>query len=248
VSGKNQVYVTQGDDVMMKLGQMFKKERTHDINGRSNVWDGVMTNASIETNGFTAGTQVATNLGWRTVDALQLGDMVLTFDDGLQKVTHIERSRLCDDQADFPILHWPLRVPKGALGNASEMVLLPEQSVMVESDLGEAMFGDPFTLVPACALEGFNGVERMKPHGAIERVAIHFDTEQVVFANVGTLVHCRAATQDLFCGIAQDSYCPGYDVLSMTQAARFVAAMIHEEDQGGAWVTSAARATTSHVA
>lgn len=78
---------------MMKLGQMFSKERTLDMNGRSSVWDGSLLGGHVQTNGFAAGTQVATNLGWRDVKTLQKGDMVLTFDDGLQKITHIDRRR-----------------------------------------------------------------------------------------------------------------------------------------------------------
>lgn len=233
---------------MMKLGQMFNKDRTHDVSGRSNVWDGSMAGAHVETNGFAAGTQVATNLGWRNVEALQQGDMVLTFDDGLQRVVRVERTVIGNDQMGLPMQHWPLRVPKGALGNHSEMTLLPEQPVMVESDLGEAMFGDPFTLVPACALADYKGIERLKPQGAVEVISIHFETEQVVFANVGALFHCTPAQGDLVTDAANESYGPGYDVLSMTQAARFVAAMISQADQDAAWMAASSKITASHVA
>lgn len=233
---------------MMKLGQMFSKERTYDMNGRSNVWDGSMAGAHVQTNGFAAGTQVATNLGWRNVEALQQGDMVLTFDDGLQRVQRVERTVIGDAQLGLPMQHWPLRVPKGALGNHSEMTLLPEQPVMVESDLGEAMFGDPFTLVPACALEGYKGIERLNPRDAVEVISIHFETEQVVFANVGALFHCTPAQGDLVSDMTCESYGPGYEVLSMTQAARFVAAMISEADQDAAWMSVAGKVTASCVA
>jgi hypothetical protein len=233
---------------MMKLGQLFAKDRTADMIGRSNAWDGSLSGLNIQTNGFCAGTKVATNLGWCRIESLQQGDLVLTFDDGLQHITRIERTVIGEDQLGLAMLHWPLRIPKGALGNQDEMTLMPEQSVMVESDLGEAMFGDPFTLVPACALIGYKGIERIKPHSAVEVLSIHFDSEQIVFANVGALFHCLPAEGDLVADLANESAAPGYDVLSMTQAARFVAAMIAEVDQDAAWMSAADNLTANHVA
>ena len=41
------------------------------------------------THGLVAGTNVASNLGWRAVDALSVGDMVLTFDNAMQPIVEI---------------------------------------------------------------------------------------------------------------------------------------------------------------
>ncbi|MBU2935911.1 MULTISPECIES: Hint domain-containing protein [Pacificibacter] len=232
---------------MMKLGQLFAKDRTADIFGRSSTWDGSLSGSNVQANGFCAGTKLATNLGWRNVESLRLGDLVLTFDDGVQKITRIDRTVITDHQLGQALQDWPLHIPKGALGNHDEMTLMPEQAVMIESDLGEAMFGDPFTLVPACALIGYKGIERIKPRGAIDVISIHFDSEQIVFANVGALFHCLPAEGDLVADLANESAALGYDVLSMAQATDFVTAMRTDANQDAAWMNDTRLPTAIHA-
>ena len=48
-------------------------------------------------------------------------------------------------------------MPKGALGNAAPLTLLPGQQILVESDLAEDIFGDPF-IAEARHLAGQEGV------------------------------------------------------------------------------------------
>ena len=53
---------------------------------------GAMNSALVGiTHGLVAGTNVASNLGWRAVDALSVGDMVLTFDNAMQPIVEIRR-------------------------------------------------------------------------------------------------------------------------------------------------------------
>ncbi|NVK45446.1 MAG: Hint domain-containing protein [Rhodobacteraceae bacterium] len=223
--------------MMMKLGQMLRKEPVYDAGGRSGVWDGTFHGGHVGlTSGLIAGMQVATSIGWRDVAALQEGDKVLTFDEGMQPVRRITKRWTYTDQGRTPASLWPLHVPAGALGNRSAMTLLPEQPVMVESDAGEAMFGDPFTLIPALALEGYKGIEREHVRKPIEVVILHFDTEQVVFGNIGALFHCPAEEAVTIAGLMEDRYVPGYEVLSLTQARMFVDALIDEDAQDYAWM------------
>ncbi|QFU07318.1 hypothetical protein PARPLA_01159 [Rhodobacteraceae bacterium THAF1] len=140
--------------------------------------------------GLAAGTKVATSIGWRPVEALIAGDKVLTFDAGLQKITRIDRALLWAEDTPCPRHLWPMEVPAHALGNHAPMRLLPEQCVILESDTAEEIFGSPFSMVPAAALEGFRGIARTEPRGMVEVVSICFAEDQVVFANVGALFHC----------------------------------------------------------
>ncbi|MGC9420245.1 MAG: Hint domain-containing protein, partial [Rhodovulum sp.] len=50
-----------------------------------------MTGVAGIASGFAAGTEIATTLGWRTVETLQPGDRVLTFDHGSQPVRAVQR-------------------------------------------------------------------------------------------------------------------------------------------------------------
>ncbi|WP_371226744.1 Hint domain-containing protein [Roseovarius sp. 2305UL8-3] len=143
--------------------------------------------------GVISGSRVATAMGWRSVEALAVGDLVLTFDAGLQPVTRITRKPIWAVDATAPRNLWPLRVPRGALGNRNEQLLLPNQYVMIESDAGEDLFGDPFSLIKANALEGVNGIEATPPASGQEAVVLHFDRDQVIFDATGVMFYCPSS-------------------------------------------------------
>ena len=140
--------------------------------------------------GLVAGTQVATSIGWRSVEAIAIGDEVLTFDRGMQPVRHVTRGLLWRAEDSCPEALWPMKVPAGALGNLEEMVLLSEQSILVESDSADAMLGDPFALFNSIDLVGFRGIERVRPVGDIEVIQLQFDDDEIVFAAAGALIFC----------------------------------------------------------
>lgn len=177
--------------------------------------------------GITGGTLIATDKGWRQVESLEVGDKVLTFDNGAQRIVDTHRAELWQGQGTCPRMMWPLAVPPGVLGNRRAMLLLPDQNVMIESDQAEALFGDPFALVPAAALEGFCGITRICPHGAIDVISIRFAEDQVVYANGASMVHCgsvRGLGLTLDFVIRAGSYLP----LSLERAQVLVAQMMAE--------------------
>lgn len=171
---------------------------------------------SVQTSGIVAGTKVASTLGWRPIEAIDVGDEVLTFDGGMQPVLDITREVLWRGTAACPKHLWPLRVPIGALGNQDPMFLLPDQNVLIESDTAEEVLGDPFALMPAQALEGVSGIRRIRPHQVLEVITLHFERDEVVFANVGALFHCPAyADQNLLNTSEEEAR---YEPLPLTQA------------------------------
>ncbi len=60
--------------------------------------------------GLIAGTHVASSLGWRTVDAITIGDNVLTFDNAMQPVVEIRRDVKWKDATSVPKARWPVRI------------------------------------------------------------------------------------------------------------------------------------------
>lgn len=157
--------------------------------------------------GLTFGTRVATATGWRPAESVAVGDLVLTFDRGMQSVRQITRSIAWAGE-DMPARAlWPISVPAGALGNAEPLMLMPDQLVMLESDTAEILYGDPFTLVNAADLDGLRGIARVPPQGATETVMLHFDQGEVVFVGDGALVFCGQggviALNDLLSGRAR---------------------------------------------
>lgn len=178
--------------------------------------------------GMAAGTRVAGPRGWCAIQDISVGDYVLTFDGGMQAVTGITHGIIWAGHTACPEELWPLRVPVGALGNLQEMYLLPEQSVMIESDTAEAKMGDPFALIPAASLEGYSGIERVYPREEIQVFVLHFEQDEVVFANIGALFYApQEGTQDMPQGAALSRY----HTLPMAQACVLAQGMALEHSE-----------------
>lgn len=195
--------------------------------GANGLGDAAQAAGGLEA-GLISGTRVATEMGWRPVEAIAEGDTVLTFDAGLQTVQKISRIRLWSEDEPCPRQFWPLEVPAGKLGNRDFMHVLPGQSVMIESDAAEDLYGDPFSLIPAVAIEGTNGVERVPPSGDMEVIVLHFVEDQIVFANNGALFLCPACHDILQTAAAPEEARSHYAILSMDEA-RFLAVHLEEE-------------------
>lgn len=178
--------------------------------------------------GIVAGTRIATAMGWRPVESLAPGDMVMTFDHGMRPVIRIERLALWSGQGACPRTLMPMAVPAGALGNNAPMLLVPEQTVLVESDLAESVFGDPFALIPAAALEGYRGIGRITPHQTVEVVVIQFAEAEVVYANGTGMIHCGSVRGGALEALFDEA--TGYAALPMDMARAIVAAMIEEDN------------------
>lgn len=161
--------------------------------GPSAAWDGAGINSASRgamTNGLVCGSMVATKAGWRPIETIVSGDLVLTFDGGLQPVKSVARGVLWSGTEICPEWLWPINVPAGALGNTNPMVLLAEQPVMLESDLAEEMFGDPFVMVAPDELEGKLGIETVPPEIRQDVIALTFEEEEVIFVDGGALLYC----------------------------------------------------------
>lgn len=204
------------------------KNKTTDVHRRSvetsGAYDGGL---STMTHGLTAGTRVASNLGWRAIEALAVGDLVLTFDHGMREITEVRRASLWVDAPDTAPAMWPVIVPVGALGNRDELTLLADQGVLVESDAASDMYGDPFAVIPAHTLDGVRGITRAAPSQQVEMIAVYFADEQVIYAEGGALIHCPAnlTTLDKFI----DAQPATYDVLCVRDAAFLAECLVMED-------------------
>ena len=174
----------------------------------------------LQSHGLLSGTKVASNLGWRCVEALAVGDSVLTFDNGMQKIVEFRRQTLFLSGADAAPGNGPLIVPVGALGNRTEITLLPDQGVLVESDMVADIYGDPFAVIPAHSLEGFRGITRAGPAQEIELITLCFEEEEVIYAEGGALIYCprNALALDGFL----DAELTDYTLMSAEDAANLV--------------------------
>lgn len=178
--------------------------------------------AAVVAEGLYALTPVATPQGWVPAGALVAGAEVITFDGGPMRVATVSTHRL-DSRA--PRGGWPLQVPANVLGNTEAAVLLPEQGVMVDSDLAEDLFGEPFVTVPASALEGWRGIVRVPPLAQYV-VNLAFDTPALIYAGGDMIVVCPGLPM---LSLAHGDICTSVPPLGPTAARHLVACMMAEE-------------------
>lgn len=132
--------------------------------------------------GMLSGTQIATDTGWCPIERVLADDHILTFDNGMQAVVQnrtvvIRRAEIPDQKA------FTMFIPRGVLGNRTDMNVLPMQEVVLESDIAEKQFGNAFILMPSILLEGYKGITR---HPIMTDISLHmltFKAEQIVQAN-----------------------------------------------------------------
>lgn len=139
--------------------------------------------------GFVGGINVASNLGWRPVDSLSVGDKVLTFDHGMREIVDIQREVLGmtgETARRVACVH----VPQDALVNRRDLWLMPEQGLLLESNAVSDILGDPFAILPAKALDGFRGIEMAEPPTEIEVTTLAFRHDELIYVEGGMLAYC----------------------------------------------------------
>lgn len=173
------------------MTKAFDREIAHRMTEMTAAYDGAVIGAC---SGLVEGTKVATAMGFQSIETLEPGARVVTFDNGLREVRAVRREPLWFATLDCPRSMQPLFVPAGAIGNAQDMTLLPHQAVVIESDAAEAELGDPFVLIQAKDLDGICGITRVAPNAPMTVVTLEFDNEEVIFAGSGAMCVCPSRT------------------------------------------------------
>ncbi len=145
---------------------------------------------------FAEGTQILTEDGPVLVDSLQVGDQVLTIDNGLQSIRWIGSHALTDiDLALRPNLR-PIRIRAGALGRGmpdSDLRVSPQHRILVRSIVAKRMFGVSEVLIPAKKLLDMDGIDIDTGASAVTYFHFLFDRHEIVFSNA-------TPTESLFTG------------------------------------------------
>lgn len=131
---------------------------------------------------FAEGTRIATPDGEVPVEMLDVGDLVLTMDDGPQPIRWISRRRLPVVPARF----WPVRIEAGAFGAgrpARALEVSPQHRIMLEGGMAELLFGEAQVLCPAKALVNDRSIRQRRPVGGLTYHHFCFDRHQIVLAD-----------------------------------------------------------------
>lgn len=150
----------------------------------------------IEVPCFTSGTMIATPDGLRAVDDLQVGDLVMTADNGPQAIRWIKARKVHRWALSAAEKLRPVRIKAGALGAGcpeTDLLVSQQHRMLVRSRIAERMFEEAEVLVAAKHLIGLPGIELAED--VTEVTYLHFlcDRHEVVFAN-------GAPTESLYAG------------------------------------------------
>jgi len=173
------------------------------VDGNSNV---PYTNIPSTVICFTPGTQITTPRGQVLVEDLQVGDLVITADNGLQAIRWIGNKRMTGARMmAYPELR-PIRIRKNAFGEGlpqRDMWVSPQHRMLIKSDKIQLEYGEDEVLIPAKAL--LNDLTVTVDYGirATQYIHILFDRHEIIFAN----------------GAATESFHPGHSSVSAIEDA-----------------------------
>lgn len=164
------------------------------------------------TTGLVAGTLIEGPQGWLPVEDLRIGCSVYSFDGGLARVLGLDRHWITPNRADY-LVH----LPGGALDNCCDLTLLPGQNLLVDTQ-NDNQFPDAIVvLIPAQALEGWLGAQRVPFDKALEVILPRFADDEAIFANSGTRLHCPGIRQQ-----AGEALSDFFTQLDLAQARTFL--------------------------
>lgn len=134
---------------------------------------------------FTPGTLIATPKGERKVEELQIGDRVITRDNGIQEIRWVGHRPLTSAQLVRAEHLRPVLIRAGALGdNAPErdMMVSPNHRILVSNDKTALYFEDREVLVSAKHLTGLDGVDVVDV-STVTYIHFMFDQHEVVLSD-----------------------------------------------------------------
>lgn len=134
---------------------------------------------------FTPGTMIDTIDGGVLVEDLQLGQRVLTRDNGYQTVRWIGRTAIGRAQLRADPRLQPVRIAKGALGSGlplRDMIVSPLHRMLITGRRAELLSGESEVLVAAVHLVGQPGITRL----VLDRVIylhVMFDAHEIILGD-----------------------------------------------------------------
>ena len=116
---------------------------------------------------FTPGTLIATPKGERQIEALEIGDRVITRDNGIQEIRWMGRRTLTGGELTRARHLQPILIKAGSLGNGlpeRDMTVSPNHRMLVANDKTALYFEEREVLVAAKHLTGLEGVSVVEPN------------------------------------------------------------------------------------
>ncbi|SPJ24954.1 Hint domain-containing protein [Palleronia abyssalis] len=150
---------------------------------------------------FTPGTVLATKRGPKTVEALRIGDMIQTRDNGYQPLMWVGTRPISGARLHVMPNLRPIRVPSGAFTPGDprgDLVISPRHRVLLRGQAAQALFNQPEVLVAARDLVGHRGIHVDRKIAQLTYVHLMLPRHEIVWAN----------------GVATESFHPAHTCLS----------------------------------
>lgn len=134
---------------------------------------------------FAKGTLIATAQGSKPIEALVVGDEIMTSKGKLRPIRWIGRRRVSEFEMRHAPKLLPVRIRAGTLGKQiplRDLVVSRQHRVLLRSKIAERMFGSCEVLVPAIKLTGVPGIDVDHRVKSIEYFHILLDEHEILLA------------------------------------------------------------------
>ncbi|NUH65460.1 Hint domain-containing protein [Sulfitobacter sp. S0837] len=134
---------------------------------------------------FTPGTKIATPKGEVRVEDLQVGDRVITRDNGIQTIRWAGAREMTGAEFEMAAHLKPVLIRKGALGNdlpERDMMVSPNHRVLVANDKTALYFEEREVLVAAKHLTGMDGIDVVDVSNTTY-IHVMFDRHEVILSD-----------------------------------------------------------------
>ena len=134
---------------------------------------------------FTPGTAIWTITGTRAIETLEVGDLVLTRDNGFKPIAWIGIKRVEGAQLAAHDELQPICIPRGSLGDDCpnrDMMVSRQHRMLLTGVRADLLFGSNEVIVKAKDLVSQQGIHEARVEGGTY-VHIMFDQHEIVLAN-----------------------------------------------------------------
>ncbi|MGB5863064.1 MAG: Hint domain-containing protein [Sulfitobacter sp.] len=134
---------------------------------------------------FTPGTLIATPQGERKVEDLQVGDRIITRDNGMQEIRWTGRREMSGEELVAKEHLRPVLIQSGALGNGlpeRDMMVSPQHRVLIANDQTALYFEEREVLVAAKHLTDMEGIDVVDV-SATSYIHLMFDRHEVILSD-----------------------------------------------------------------
>ncbi|MCG7574106.1 Hint domain-containing protein [Phaeobacter sp. CNT1-3] len=125
---------------------------------------------------FTEGTRIATMSGEVAIEDIQVGDMVITRDGGLQPVRWIGSTTVPARGKHAPVVFAP-----GAIGNSRQLEVSPQHRILQNNTRAQLYFDETEVLLPAHTMVNSDTIYR-REGGTVRYFHLLFDQHEIVLS------------------------------------------------------------------